>query len=80
MIDGSPGMPEGFRDDPDAARDRLMDQLQDTALAQIAAASDPQAQELDSPSPDPGTAVLMRLAIARAQDDQPVGPLPGLQD
>lgn len=80
VIDGSPGMPEGFRDDPDAARDRLIDQLQDTALAQIAAASDPQAQELDSPSPDPGTAVLMRLAIARAQDDQPVGPLPGLQD
>lgn len=80
VIDGSPGMPEGFREDPEAARDRLTDQLQDTALAQIAAAADPEAQDLDSVTPDPGTAVLMSLAIARAQDEQPVGALPGLED
>lgn len=80
VIDGSPGMPEGFREDPEVARDRLTDQVQDTALAQIAAAADPEAQELDSVTPDPGTAVLMSLAIAQAQDEQPVGALPGLED
>lgn len=80
VIDGSPGMPEGFREDPDAARDRLTAQLQDTALAQIAAAADPEAQEIDSVSADPGIAVLMSLAITRAKDDQPVGALPGLGD
>lgn len=80
VIDGSPGMPEGFRTDPEAARQQLTDDLQDTALAQIAAAADPEARELDSVTPDPGTAVLLSLAIAQARDDQPVGALPGLED
>lgn len=79
VIDGSPGMPEGFRTEPDAARNGLVDDLQQTALAQAAASAEDDPEGIASAGPDPGTAVLMRLAVADAAAQRPVEALPGLE-
>lgn len=84
VIDGALGMPERFRTAPDEAQDGLIEALEDTALAQAAAAhGDAAGDDQDAPSPvstsaDPGSSVLVRLAVADAEASRPIVALPGL--
>ncbi|WP_144794091.1 hypothetical protein [Kocuria palustris] len=80
VIDGSPGMPEGFRSAPDAARDDLVAGLRQTALAQIAASAPEDREAPASAGPEPGQSVLIRLSVADAAAQRPVDALPGLED
>lgn len=79
VIDGALGMPEQFRTAPDEAQEQLIEALEDTALAQAAAAGTGQDTGASvSISADAGRSVLVRLAVADAEASRPIEALPGL--